>query len=422
VPKLLKRHGGTNAAWYFRFTDEAGNRVWVCTHTTDKRLAESIKNERLAQRARIQSGVASTRDYQRSTFLKATIEEQLGIWEESLRSKTSSEKHVVDSLRAVRWVAEFAEWVTIADLNEDGLAAWMSDARARGKSSRTLQKFGRAVKQFGSWLYLADKLSHDPFRRVKLPNPNAGRTHERRMLLPEEWYWLRAYLEQTDQDRFGVCPIERLRLYDFAIQTGLRSSEIRSLKRGNLSVGTSCFVSVSTGRTKNKKPAKQYIRRELAESLDCAKHAEASLLVMPSVYRCAAMLRSDLDAARQWWVKVGNDPSSDFLLVRNAAGKQLDFHSLRHTCGAWLALAGRQPKEIQEVMRHSSIVITLDTYGHLLPNSVAEAVESQGAWLAERAKSGPSAGHRMAVTGTNGPTTCSLDKPLKTKKIPRFGQ
>jgi hypothetical protein len=52
----------------------------------------------------------------------------------------------------------------------------------------------------------------------------------------------------------------------------------------------------------------------------------------------------------------------------------LDFHSLRHTCGAWLAMTGAHPKAIQTVMRHSAITLTMDTYGHLFPGQEAETV------------------------------------------------
>lgn len=65
--------------------------------------------------------------------------------------------------------------------------------------------------------------------------------------------------------------------------------------------------------------------------------------------------------------------AADFLLPANALGHELDFHSLRHTCGAWLAIAGVNVKVIQSVMRHSSITLTLDTYGHLMPGAEQEA-------------------------------------------------
>lgn len=67
---------------------------------------------------------------------------------------------------------------------------------------------------------------------------------------------------------------------------------------------------------------------------------------------------------------------SDFLQPQNREGEKADFHSLRHTAGAWLALAGNHPEVVQTVMRHSSITLTMDTYGHLFPGQDAEAVAS----------------------------------------------
>jgi len=103
---------------------------------------------------------------------------------------------------------------------------------------------------------------------------------------------------------------------------------------------------------------------------------------MPTKYDVAGMLRGDLAAARRAWLKAakGNPEErlrreqSDFLAVVNHDGAGLDFHALRHTCGAWLAMAGAHPKSIQTVMRHSSITLTMDTYGHLFPGQEAETV------------------------------------------------
>ena len=65
---------------------------------------------------------------------------------------------------------------------------------------------------------------------------------------------------------------------------------------------------------------------------------------------------------------------SDFLLRINHEGEILDFHALRHTCGARVAIGGVHPKEVQTVIRHSTITLTMDTYGHLFPGQEAEAV------------------------------------------------
>ncbi len=60
--------------------------------------------------------------------------------------------------------------------------------------------------------------------------------------------------------------------------------------------------------------------------------------------------------------------------MQNHDGEVLDFQSLRDTCGAWLAIAGAHPKAVQAIMRHSTIVLTMDTYGHLFPGQEAETI------------------------------------------------
>lgn len=57
----------------------------------------------------------------------------------------------------------------------------------------------------------------------------------------------------------------------------------------------------------------------------------------------------------------------------------LRFHDLRHTAAGFLIASNTHPKVIQERLGHSSIQVTLDTYGHLLPDlgdRVADALES----------------------------------------------
>lgn len=44
------------------------------------------------------------------------------------------------------------------------------------------------------------------------------------------------------------------------------------------------------------------------------------------------------------------------------------FHDLRHTCAAMLIAQCAHPKAIMERLGHSSIQVTLDRYGHLLPS------------------------------------------------------
>jgi hypothetical protein len=123
---------------------------------------------------------------------------------------------------------------------------------------------------------------------------------------------------------------------------------------------------------------------------------------MPNEWDVADMLRADLAAARKQWLdEMRHDPDarakreeSNFLAVSNHDGETLDFHSLRHTCGSWLALQGIQPNVIKTVMRHSTIVLTMDTYGHLLPDQHADAIGGMVNMLTDKMA--------LAATGTVG--------------------
>jgi integrase len=65
-------------------------------------------------------------------------------------------------------------------------------------------------------------------------------------------------------------------------------------------------------------------------------------------------------------------------LLKRAGLPEIRFHDLRHTCATLLLSKNVNPKVVSEMLGHSSIAITLDTYSHVLPNmqdSAAEAIE-----------------------------------------------
>jgi integrase len=54
-------------------------------------------------------------------------------------------------------------------------------------------------------------------------------------------------------------------------------------------------------------------------------------------------------------------------LLRRAGLPDVRFHDLRHTCATLLLTKGVHPKIVSEMLGHSSIAITLDTYSHVIP-------------------------------------------------------
>jgi len=261
------------------------------------------------------------------------------------------------------------------------------------------------VKSFTRWLTKHGKVPADPLASVQKPNPKRDRRRERRMLLPEEWKWLRSVTLAEGAERFGVTAGERVLLYATAIQTGLRSSELRSLTRGRLYLEAEPpYLTCKARSTKNAKDARQYVHADLAAELRqyvATKAPAAPMLPMPHEADVTEMLRADLaDARREWLEAARHDAQeharradSDFLAPVDHEGENLDFHALRHTCGAWLAMSGAHPKAVQAVMRHSTIVLTMDTYGHLFPGQEADTVARLPGMLTD-------APEALAATGT----------------------
>jgi integrase len=55
-------------------------------------------------------------------------------------------------------------------------------------------------------------------------------------------------------------------------------------------------------------------------------------------------------------------------LLKQAGIRRMRFHDLRHTFATLLIAQGESPKYIQAQLGHASIQVTMDRYGHLLPD------------------------------------------------------
>jgi len=336
-----------------------------------------------------------------------TVDEHLADFEAMMTARQRSADHVKRTVAFVKEICNAAGFDTPISITADGVNKVISEMQAKGKAARTIQGRVVASKAFAKWLTDHGKMAHDPLRSIKRPNVQTDRRHCRRMLLPAEWPYLRA-ATIADGRREGMTPIERAAIYALAIQTGLRSAELRSLTKADMFLaGEKPYVRCRAANTKNKKEARQYIQADLAGELRrlvAQKTPTAPVFSLPDDWRMAAMLRRDLADARKLWLdEMKHDPEargkreeSDFLAVQNDQGEKLDFHSLRHTCGAWLALQGIQPNVIKSVMRHSSITLTMDTYGHFLPDQHADAIGGMATMMGSKMT--------LAATGTVGQT------------------
>ena len=393
-----------------QFFDETGKRRKAPTGCHDKATAQQVADRIQSEVALRKRGIINAEQEQLADAGRQTLAQHLADFQASMTAAGRTSDHVTRTVVFIREILDAAGYVTLADIKADGVNRYASDLTTQGKAARTVQARLTAIKSFTRWLTTHGKLARDPLASVKKPNPKADRRLERRMLLHEEWGWLRATTEQG-AERYGMTGRERMLLYAVAIQTGLRSGECRSLTRGRLFLDSvPPYVMAKAGNTKNRKDARQYIQSGLATEL--AHHIQtkapgAAVFAMPDETNVARMFRADLADARRAWLASAIDADerlrreqSDFLQAINHEGEKADFHSLRHTTGAWLALAGNHPKVVQTVMRHSSIVLTMDNYGHLFPGQDAEAVASLPDILGDDVD----AHEAQRATGTDGRT------------------
>jgi len=126
---------------------------------------------------------------------------------------------------------------------------------------------------------------------------------------------------------------------------------------------------------------------------------------MPRAENVAKMLRKDLAAAG--------------IAYKDEDDKVEDFHALRHTCGSWLMAANVNPKIIQQVMRHSTITLTMDRYTHALKADGVRAVNQLpelSSGPVEDAETGPPSPDRLGVSlGASGTKPCDFGRQHETE-------
>jgi integrase len=146
--------------------------------------------------------------------------------------------------------------------------------------------------------------------------------------------------------------------------TGLRRNEVASLTVGALHLDESSpYVVVERRHAKSGRGAMLPLRADLAD--DLRKHIAA---------KGAAQGAPLFHLGRNFLRTFNLDLAAAGIAKRDAQGRTVDVHSLRHTFATLLARGGVSPTVAQKLMRHSDIRLTINTYTHLELADTAGAV------------------------------------------------
>jgi integrase len=70
--------------------------------------------------------------------------------------------------------------------------------------------------------------------------------------------------------------------------------------------------------------------------------------------------------------------------LQRAGLAQRRFHDLRHSCATLLLVQGVAPRVVMEILGHSQISLTMNTYTHVVPELRRQAAERMDQLLGER--------------------------------------
>ncbi|MBP8605284.1 MAG: site-specific integrase [Phycisphaerae bacterium] len=295
------------------------------------------------------------------------LSEHLEQWRQAVSVKNTSKHADLLYARAKRVFGgcEFRTWTQIeAGKVQKYLNELRKDSETkRGISAQTFNFYVQAVCQFCKWMIQTGKANGNPLAYLPKLNTKTDRRHDRRALDVSEIERLYGATINAEE-RFGMTGRQRYLCYRVAIESGLRASEMRSLRVMDFDL-EGLTVTVQAAYSKNRQKAVIPLRKDTAEELRDYlrdKLPTAKAFTMPTANDLVKMLRADLKSAG--------------IEYRDESGRVVDFHGLRHTTASLLAQSGVHPKVAQQIMRHSTVELTLGRYSHVYRGQEAAAVEA----------------------------------------------
>jgi site-specific recombinase XerC len=380
----FRKRGGN---WFYRYSDENGIKR-ERRGCADKRATEELAREAEADAARRRAGLIDPKAERIAGCERRPILAHLDDFAEALRAKGGDPRHVVQTRNYAARVIEAVGAGRISELKPSSVASAVAGLRADGRSARTINAHVTAIKSFSRWLWRDGRCVDHPLATLAKANESADRRVVRRPLTDAE---LRTLIEATRKAPAWrrMSGPDRAMLYVVAASTGLRRSELASLRPESFQLDARPpVVACEAAYTKNGRMAEQPITDAVAAVLRpwvASRPTDRPVFdALPE--KTGAMLKADL-------ARTG-------IAADDGTGRVVDMHSLRHGYITALARSGVSIKTLQTLARHSDPKLTLNVYSHLSVSDAAAALDA----LPDLTGDGPESEPR-AMTGTDGRVT-----------------
>lgn len=365
--QIIKRGEKTWIVRIFQGRDENGKRRYV-----NKTIHGTKKNAEKYLTAKLRDKDLGINIEPASESLDKYLEKWLeSVVRSRVREATFDDyKYILD-----RYVSPTLGAIKLCDIRSIDIQKVYGDMLSEKElSARTVRMthavLSSAMKQAVRW----HMLQRNPCEFVDLPRMARK---EMQALSPEE---AGRFLEAARAEKLGI-------VLSFALATGMRPEEYLALKWSDLDLhaGTATvrrtlvwrkgggwyFGEPKTSRSRRTIPLPKSLVSEL---VDHRRRQGESRLKKGADYQNNDLIFASGEGTP---IILRNLVRRHFQPVLTCAKLAPTFrlYDLRHSCATLLLSAGENPKVVSERLGHASIVLTLDTYSHVLPSMQQAATE-----------------------------------------------
>ena len=305
-------------------------------------------------------------------YAQFTYEDFLDSWLTSIKPSLRSGTWYQYEMTCRRHILPYLGKYKLINLKPEHIQNLINKKLQSGTGVRTIEVIHTIIHNSLNHAIKIGAITRNPTNATTVPRQ---KTHEMKIFNEIE---VNTFLNHTQGTRYES-------LYHLAIATGLRQSELLGLKwsdldweKKSLNVQRQLkrkhkqgdyFESPKTrnGRrsitlgTKTIQKLREQLKRQIEERDRAGNHWQENDLIFPSTIG-TPMGQNNLFRSFK-------------VLLRTSGLPEIRFHDLRHTAASLMLMNGVSPIIVAKRLGHSKISMTLDVYGHLIPEMQNKAAE-----------------------------------------------
>ncbi len=387
-----------SSTYYAEYRDGAGIVRTTATACKDKGAALTVLSELMRRAEMVRGGVVSATEDSIADYRALPLESHIAAYLISLEATGTTKGHIDNVGRYLRGMATECGFDTLAKVDraafERSLVRAKSigiSARAQkmklGLSNRSCNAYRAAWTAFLNWCVANRRLVSNPLAGVGKANEKTDPRRQRRSFTEDEMRKLLdaartrplqsasknnggdAELKPATRQRLEMLGRERALIYKTLFLTGLRRGELASLTVGALVLdGPHPHAMLHAADEKNRRGSQIPLRADLVADMQSwladkleARRNDSRRLGAPIPARLES--KTPLFNVPDSLVKIfDRDLKTAGIAKRDERGRTVDVHSLRTSFGTHLSKGGVTLRTAQAALRHSTPVLTANTY------------------------------------------------------------